>query len=97
MSLEKDPGPATIWLQASSPQERGPLYSEGPGTGSRTEIPLTRVDVEVTEGNQVRLALKYPDDRLPSDHKEGGCLDEDAWMTLIQFSRAGGEVKEVRS
>ena len=29
-----------------------------------------------TEGNQTRLALKDPDDRLPSDRREGGCLDE---------------------
>ena len=40
------------------------------------EIPLKRTDVEVTERNQEGLALKNPDDRLPSDSRKGGCLDE---------------------
>ena len=35
------------------------------------EIPLKRMEMEVTKGNQARLALKNPDDELPSDSRKG--------------------------
>ena len=40
------------------------------------EIPLKRTDVEAKERNQVGLDLKNSNDKLPSDSRKGGCLDE---------------------
>ena len=54
--------PATTWLLVLSRQALGPLYSEGPEIGLKTEIPLIRMDVEETEKNQTGVALKDPDD-----------------------------------
>ena len=50
------------------------------------EIPLKRMEMEVTKGNQARLALKNPEDGLPSDSRKGEFSERSAaGMTLIKF------------
>ena len=40
------------------------------------KVPLKRTDMEATQGNQARLALKDTNDRLPGDCTEGRCLNQ---------------------
>ena len=40
------------------------------------DIPIKRMEMEETNGNQAGLALKSPDDRLPIDSRKRGFLDE---------------------
>ena len=56
------------------------------------DIPLKRMEMEMTKGNQEGLALKNPDDGLPSDSRKGEFSDRSAarkiLMQFLSVSRA---------